>query len=342
MAIRASILSIFACMFLAMCQTAGGNTRIPPGELLKANIRTFILTIDYRGPATGGKSPSLLLCVSPPPPMVTLANVERLYSRVTEDEARKIIDTVVAEGILGRAIAAGQADVRPITTGYVMKIRASGESFETDLGADLATVHHLDVLRQALDGNAAQVMDNFLVFLKDSQKKWAEEGRVFDQRGLALFVKSPPKAFPPGAPVTFNATFQNTTNRPITLSHDPANIDWWNLSIRSPQDQPEFYVVRKGRPAQPVVGQSVTIKPGDSLAVTLSLDGCQYIAKPVKLPAQIVAIDSLPGSKYTVVLATDFAAADDQAPNPTDTWTGSLVSASIAFETTAPGAVPAK
>jgi len=336
---RATTLMLFACVLMTLSHKIMANSHIAPADLLKTNAKTFSLSIDYRGPATGKKDPCLVLSVLPPPAVKLRPNIERMVCIISADEARKIIDAVVADGALGRQLPAEQTS-RQTITGYVMMINAANANFEMALGADLATLHHLDALRQALNGDAATAMDKFLDFLKDSRKQWADEGRVFDRDGMALFIKPPLQAFPPGVPVTFAMKFQNITDHPVVLNHDPADIDWWNLSIRSTKDQPEFYVVRKGRQPQPAAGQSLTIKPGDAVSSTLSLAGCQYLAKPVKFPAPMIAIDSLPAAKYTVELSTNFDPTGNLDPHVAVEWTGTLVTAPITFEATSPAVGP--
>jgi hypothetical protein len=336
---RTTALYLIACVLIALSLTAKGDAPAVPVDMLKAGANTFSLNIDYRGPATGKKDPSLILSLSPLPPTMLPPNIERMVAMITEDQAKKIIDVVVAENILGEPVPPGQLGARRIATGYVMMVHVKDHNFEKALGADLCTLRYIDALRAALDGNAAKTVDKLLDFLKDSRRQWTDEGRVFDRDGLALFIKPPANAFPPGKPVTFDLRFQNTSDHPLVLTHDLAEIDRWKVIVRSEKDQSAFMVARQiSQPGAPV--PPATLKPGETVAMTLSLAGCQYFAQRKEDQAKAVPIDSLPPGKYTATLARSFESPLQQVPQ--GVWTGSVATAPIAFEAagTAPGPSP--
>jgi hypothetical protein len=98
------------------------------------------------------------------------------YTRLTEAQAKKLIDYLAAEGYLGRAVELGKQEVpeRDLSQNcYTLQVSTQKLQLHEDLGWGPGMLKRLDGLRGALDGEAARAMDAIMAGLADDRKKWA-------------------------------------------------------------------------------------------------------------------------------------------------------------------------
>jgi hypothetical protein len=122
-------------------------------------------------------------------PFVYQSNDPNVHlARLTEAQAKKLIDYLAAEGFLQQAVELGKQEVPdrdPYEKCYTIQVSTQklhldedrgwvpALQLHEDLGWGPATLKRLDGLRRALDGEAARAMDSFLAGLADDRNKWA-------------------------------------------------------------------------------------------------------------------------------------------------------------------------
>ena len=148
-------------------------------EQLKAGVKSFRLRLDYNGESDKPYY-SLTLSVPGLPPMdkgfTTRKEPFSPQVQITEEQAKKVIDYLAAEGFLDRADerkpGALIAYPAPKMPGYTMKVDAGQVVFYDDLGWGLPMLKRLDGLRKVLDGDAATQMDLLLGRLSGHRREW--------------------------------------------------------------------------------------------------------------------------------------------------------------------------
>ena len=209
--------------------------RLPPGEQLKAAVKSFRLRLDYNGQE---RKPFYRFTLSVPP---VGDNPKEPFSpqvQVTEEQAKKVIDFLAADGFLDQAddLEPGAIKKHPAPTmpGYTMKVDTAQVVFCDDLGWGLAMLKRLDGLRKVLDGDAAKQMDFILGRLAGHRKGWEKamtknEGRVVEKDGVVFEVvlsvqdgQSPRTSRAPPVPSS-NWAYESPT-RPTKLCVSTATI----------------------------------------------------------------------------------------------------------------------
>ncbi|MHC4983272.1 MAG: hypothetical protein ACYTF6_08915, partial [Planctomycetota bacterium] len=95
-----------------------------------------------------------------------------LAARISEAQARKIIDHLGAEGFLASAKFYDMAAPEYKGPTYTLRVAYGKGFYEEDLGWGLAMLNRLDGLRAAIDGDAAKAMDKLLAQLERQRKEW--------------------------------------------------------------------------------------------------------------------------------------------------------------------------
>ena len=95
-------------------------------------------------------------------------------SKITSEQAKKIIDYLGTEGFLDQAVEADKF-VRPKKPGFTMRVHVDDDGVCEDLGWGLPMLKRLDGLRKVLEGDAAKKMDVLLKRLKEHRKEWEKE-----------------------------------------------------------------------------------------------------------------------------------------------------------------------
>ena len=152
-------------------------------KLLRANVRSFRMTLAYRGPKPRDFI-RLTLTAAPmlPKPPANLPPWEQ-HVHIDEKQAAKIIDHLVESGFFARArcVSPYRRTILKAIRGpaYVLTVTGgAGWLFRGDLGWGMKMLPHLDALRKVLDGNTARSMDTLLDKLAPQRKKWQQDARV--------------------------------------------------------------------------------------------------------------------------------------------------------------------
>ena len=166
---------------LPASQPADANTKLSKltverAAKLKADVKTFTLYLDYHGPQD---KPYYHLLLSVP-------RVEGLddhlrspffpLARITEDEAKAIIDFLAVDGFLDEATT---GKVHPDVPCYLLTVRVDGTEgrveYKGSLGWNLNMLHRLDGLRKLLKEDAAKGMDLLLERMSGHRKEWEQQ-----------------------------------------------------------------------------------------------------------------------------------------------------------------------
>ncbi len=146
-------------------------------EILKAHVSTFSLTLDFNGQE---EKPYYRLYLSVPEMNFKMEkNAFHQHVQITEDEAKKIIDQLVAGGFLDQAWKGGlRTPIPPNGNYYTMMARVTGIDpptqialYEEYLPFSPAMFERFDGLRKALDGDAAKAMDFLLGRVSGERKE---------------------------------------------------------------------------------------------------------------------------------------------------------------------------
>ncbi len=165
-------------------------------EQLKAGVKTFTLTLNYRGEQD---KPYYRLMLSVQPVVRFKGNAFDVYTQITEAQATKIIDYLITEGFLDRALDLNRnrSPAPPPESYYTMAVHVDANvGFEEWLGFDMNMLKRLDGLRAVLDDDAAKQMDLLLGRLSGHRKQWetaapATQPRIGTQasmKGWELYV----------------------------------------------------------------------------------------------------------------------------------------------------------
>ena len=151
-------------------------------EQLKAGVKTFSLTLNYRGEQD---KPYYRLMLSVQPVVRFKGNAFDVYTQITEAQAAKIIDFLATEGFLDRALNLNRnrSPAPPPEPCYTLAAQVDAEvGFEDWLGFDMNMLKRLDGLRAVLDGDAAKQMDLLLRRLSGHRRQWktADPNAVWD------------------------------------------------------------------------------------------------------------------------------------------------------------------
>jgi len=145
---------------------------------LKADLKTFTLSLDYSGPED---KPFIRLFLSVPRlPGIGGNPYSHRRVEITEAQAAKIIDYLATEGFLDNALDGNrnQGPAEPKGPHYTLKLRVDNNGdpvlYEEWLPWDMNMLRRLDGLRTVLEGDAAKNMDALLARLSGFRKQWQE------------------------------------------------------------------------------------------------------------------------------------------------------------------------
>ena len=142
---------------------------------LKAGVKSLSFTLSYRGDQD---KPYYRLMLSVQPVVRFKVNSFDLYAQITEQQATKIIDHLMTEGYLDRALDLNrdESPALPPEPYYTMTVHSDGPprpfGFQEWLGFDLKMLKRLDGVRAVLDGDAAKQMDFLLGRLSGHRRQW--------------------------------------------------------------------------------------------------------------------------------------------------------------------------
>jgi hypothetical protein len=169
------VLSLLLANFLPAAPASQPTpTAIARAKQLKANLKSFELILNYHGDED---KPYYRLTLSVGPVAKAENNPFFRTAQITQDQAGRIVDLLVTEGFLDRAIDAGNKKIPPPPTPcYTMSVihhdQAARHEFYDVIGWDLQMLKRLDALRAVLDGDAAQSMDLLLGRMAGHRKIW--------------------------------------------------------------------------------------------------------------------------------------------------------------------------
>lgn len=121
------------------------------------------------------EDPSWEMRLSVQPFMYTSNDPNVCLARITQTQAKKLIDHLAAEGYLNQAVEPDKQKIpQPDFSQkiYCLQVRTQNLSLHEDLGWGPATLKRLDGLRAVLSGDAAKAMDVLLAKPAEDWKKW--------------------------------------------------------------------------------------------------------------------------------------------------------------------------
>jgi len=142
-------------------------------EKLKADVKRFTLILNYTDPQD--KPFYRLLLSVPVLPGNDRANPFFQSARITEDQAKAIIDYLAADCFFDKAEDGRNRDATPKPpTGptYLLAVTTDAAAYQAWIGWNLKMLHRLDGLRKLLDGDAAKGMDLLLGRLSGYRRQW--------------------------------------------------------------------------------------------------------------------------------------------------------------------------
>jgi hypothetical protein len=148
-------------------------------KLLKKNISTFWLLVEYYGPQDDRAGPRCTLWLTRPPrPRPSRYLPTWLFVEINRDLAAALIDHSAGMGLLASAADVVKPGPRPKGPAYVLWIGCKERMFRQALGWDLNMLKRLDALRKVLTGDAAKAMGKLLKTLEPQRKKWRAQAQV--------------------------------------------------------------------------------------------------------------------------------------------------------------------
>ena len=148
---------------------------------LKARVKSFRLQLEYNGEED---KPFYRLTLSVPSIDVDRKKPFSPQVQITEEQAKKVIDHLAAEGFLDQADELKPGSVKkhptPAMTGYRLRLTTEQIVFLGNLGWGMPMLKRLDGLRKVLDGDAARQMDFLLGRLNGYREQWVKESPVHD------------------------------------------------------------------------------------------------------------------------------------------------------------------
>jgi hypothetical protein len=143
-------------------------------EKLKADLKTFTLSLNYSGPQNKPFY-QLLLSVPQPPGR---DNPFDQQVQVTEKQAQGIIDYLAIEGFLDHA-QEGPFKRTPIPPYYALTVQVEGKGhpalYGEFLGWDLKMLERLEGLRKVLESDAAKAMDLLIGRMAGFKAGWEKQ-----------------------------------------------------------------------------------------------------------------------------------------------------------------------
>lgn len=107
-------------------------------------------------------------------------------ARITAGQAEAIIDHLLADGFLDRAVHA-ERFIQQSKLGYHMRVHIDDNGVTEDLGWGLPMLKRLDGLRKVLKGDAAKEMDVLLDRFAEQRKEWEQDSKT-SMKGWELYV----------------------------------------------------------------------------------------------------------------------------------------------------------
>lgn len=146
--------------------------------MLKADVKTFMLSLDYHGKQDKPYY-RLLLSVSQVPVMEKAPFTE--VAQITKDEATAIIDHLAVDGFLDKALDGNRnkGPVPPDGPNYTLTVRVENNGnpvvYQEWLGWNLKMLERLDELRKVLGTDAVKGMDGVLARMSGYRREWEQQ-----------------------------------------------------------------------------------------------------------------------------------------------------------------------
>ncbi len=136
---------------------------------IKADVENFRLDLSYVGESD---KPYYALMLSVPPVEAERTSSFSFAQQIDEEQARKIIDHLVAMQTFGRAQNADAIRKMPAGPLYLLRLRGGDLHLAENLGWSRDMLTRLDGLREVLDGDAQKAMDMLLARLSGHRREW--------------------------------------------------------------------------------------------------------------------------------------------------------------------------
>ena len=140
---------------------------------IKKDLKNFRLCLDYFG-----EEPKpyyrLVLQVAQIADMEVKWDAQYPHVQITEDQARKIVDYLAAEGFLDRADPPRLSHLPPAPPQGPVYVLSAADYTE-NLGWGLPMLQRLDGLRTVLDGDAGKKMDLLIARMSGHREEWIKK-----------------------------------------------------------------------------------------------------------------------------------------------------------------------
>jgi hypothetical protein len=165
---------------------------------LKADLKTFTLSLSYNGPQD--KPYYHLILSVPKPPGDDRADPFYRNVQVTEKQAEAIIDYLAMEEFFDHA---REAFLRtPVPPYYMLWVEVQGKGqparYGESLGWNLKMVQRLDGLRKVFEGDAAKAMDILIARMAGHRTEWEKQAKSAPGSPDAGVGQQSPPDLPPG------------------------------------------------------------------------------------------------------------------------------------------------
>jgi hypothetical protein len=145
-------------------------------DRLREALKSFRLQLEYNGDQD---KPYYNLTLTVPSVAHDRKNAFHPQSQITEEQAKRIIEYLAADGFLDQAddLKPGVIKKSPAPTmpGYTMKAATEQIILIGDLGWGMPMLKRIERLREVLDGDAAAQMDLFLGRMAGHRRDWEKE-----------------------------------------------------------------------------------------------------------------------------------------------------------------------
>lgn len=159
--------------------TAPASLGTQRAEKLKAGVAAFEMNVWYIGDQD---KPFYTVVLHVAPMAIKKSDPFNLYPRINEATAVKMIDLLLGEGDLDRAVDTSLAVNRkqtPTVPGFHLTVSehlpTQTIEFDEAIGFDLRMLKKLDSLRTFLDGDAARDVDFLINRLSGWRKEWTKQ-----------------------------------------------------------------------------------------------------------------------------------------------------------------------
>jgi hypothetical protein len=338
------VVAVIACVpaaaWAADTQPAGQGAE--RAEQLKAAIKTFALSLDYEGPED---KPFYRLHLTVQPVMEARSNQFVRKIRLTEEQAGKIIDWLLADGFLDRAPDVSRRNaIRAASpeSCYVLSVEADLKAgrvkLQEDLGWGLAMLTRMDALRKVLADVPAATMDFLLGRLSGYRAQWTKGGWCFEKDGLAVAIAPTKPVFAAGEALSFAVTLKNTSAKDLTLLHEPSQTAMWDLQFQGSTAGLQCRAMWMSIRAPDTRTDPLVLKAGQTREFKLTVGAYYRFLWTGGPAAKNVPVPHLQPGKWQLWASTACAAAtkDRTETGVAAPWTGQITAGPVAFEISPP------